>query len=133
MVAIHNTTRFLKFVTPSLPPLPPFPRHPRMDPFQLINAFDTLVLIKTWKNVIVVKCNPFISICSSFSYLSATWLPHGQLWATVQRGSLTNPTLKTAFDAYLNRRSRLSCTHHFNLLCIIKTIFWLQLQINQNK
>ena len=37
-------------------------------------------------------------VCQAF--LTAIWLPHGQIWATVKGGSLTNPMLVTAYDLF---------------------------------
>ena len=35
-----------------------------------------------------------------YIFLTATWLPNGQLWATVEGGGLTKPMLMTAFVTY---------------------------------
>ena len=38
-------------------------------------------------------------------FLTATWLPNGQLWATVEGGSLTKSMLLTASATYSTQRS----------------------------
>ena len=73
----------------------------------LVESFTTTKLFKN-RNFILTSFSVFpkqIYLTKQFDilgvqqifFLSAT---HGRLWATVDRGSLTNPMLITAFDTY---------------------------------